>query len=81
MPVSVIAGSATFTELVFWGTVTLLIGLSVGGWLTCVTMTLKLREKLTAGLPLSVTVTLIVAVPKSLAVGVKLSVPVALGLV
>ena len=50
------------------------IALIVGGWLTAVTVTTKLCEKLVipplAVLPLSLTVTVIVAVPLVFAVGV-----------
>ena len=59
-----------------------MIGSSVGGWLTGVTVTVKVWENvLTPPLavpPLSFTVTVIVAVPLVLATGVKVSVPVVL---
>ena len=61
------------------------IGSSVGAWLTGVTVTMKVWViVLTPPLavpPLSITVTVIVAVPLALATGVKVSVPVVLGLV
>ena len=80
-----IDGSGTLTAVVFSGTVTELIGSSVGAWLTGVTRTVKERENVPTLAPpvgpLSVTVMVIVAMPLMLAVGVKLSVPVALGLV
>ena len=57
----------------------------MGGWLTCVTVTVKVWMALLAP-PLAVlppleTVTVIVAVPLASATGVKVSVPVAFGLV
>ena len=62
-----------------------MIALSVGGWLTGVTLTMKLCRVVfwppLAVPPLSVTRTVILAVPEALAAGVKTSVPVALGLV
>ena len=60
------------------------IWLSVGGWLTGVTVTVKACEKLLTLAPpvgpLSVTVTVIMAVPLALATGIKESVPVVLGM-
>ena len=78
MPVSVTA-SRRRPPPVFSGTVTLLIGSSVGGWLTGVTIHREgAREAIALPVPLLVTVTVIVAVPLALAAGVKLSVPVEL---
>ena len=63
----------------------LAIELSVGAWLTGVTVTVKVWVTVLmpplAVPPLSVTVTVIVAVPLALATGVKVSVPVLSGLV
>src|SRR4051812_44467384 len=65
----------------FSRTVTSEIGSIVGTWLTGRTVTLNVREKVftppLAVSPLSVTVTVIVAVPLALVTGAKSSVPVA----
>ena len=58
------------------------IGLSVGGWSTGVTVTVKLCETVVVPPvtvpPVSVTVTVIVAVPLAKAAGVKVNTPVGL---
>ena len=59
----------------------LVIPLSVGAWLTGVTVTVNDCETVLLLPPLSVTVTVIVAVPLTLATGVMESEPVVLGLV
>ena len=62
-----------------------MIALKVGVWLTATTLTTKVWNVVfwppLAVPPLSVTITVIVAVPVWLATGVKISVPVVLGLV
>ena len=61
--------------------VTLARALSVGGWLTGLTVTAKVREIMLLLVPPSLTVTVMVAEPKPLATGVKVMEPVVLGLV
>ena len=61
--------------------VTLASGASVGAWLTGLTVTAKVWETTLLLVPLSLTVTVMVAEPKPLAVGAKVIEPVALGLV
>ena len=56
-------------------------GLSVGGWLTGLTVTVKALETMLLLAPPSLTVTVIVAEPKPLTAGVKVIEPVAAGLV
>ena len=53
----------------------------VGGWLTWLTVTVKVRETTLLLVPPSLTVTVIVAVPNAKATGVNLIEPVVLGLV
>ena len=78
MPVRLIVCGGAFSSSV----IGLAIWFSVGGWLTGVTVTVKACEKLLTLAPpvgpLSVTVTVIVAVPLALATGMKESVPVVL---
>ena len=57
------------------------IASSVGGWLTGLTVTVKARLTMLLLAPPSLTVTVMVVEPKALAAGVKLSVPMAAGLV
>ena len=61
--------------------VTLASVLSVGAWLTGLTVTVKVCETTLLLVPPSVTVTVIVAEPNARATGVNLIEPVALGLV
>ena len=78
---------STVCGCVFSGIVVELLasGPSVGAWLTGRTVTVKVCEKVftppLAVPPLSVTVTVIVAVPLMSAAGSKVSEPVVLGLV
>src|ERR1035437_7870796 len=53
---------------------------SVGGWLTGLTVTVKVRETTLLPVPPSLTVAVIVAVPNAKATGVNLIEPVVLGL-
>ena len=62
-------------------TVTLASALSVGAWLTGLTVIVKARETMLLLAPPSLTVTVIVAEPKAKAAGVKVIEPVVLGLV
>src|ERR1039458_3565053 len=55
--------------------------LSVGAWLTGLTVTAKVRVMMLLMVPPSLTVTLMVAEPKPLATGAKVMEPVVLGLV
>lgn len=61
--------------------VRLFIGSSVGGSLIGLIVTLKVRVVILLDAPPSFTLTVIVAVPKAFATGVKLRLPVAFGLV
>ena len=63
------------------GIVTLLIAASVGGMLARFTLTVKLRTTVLLTACPSSTVTVIVALPLPFAAGVKVKLPVALGLV
>ena len=53
----------------------------MGGWLTGLTVTVKVRETMLLLVPPSLTVTVMVAEPKASLAGVKVIEPVVLGLV
>ena len=71
----------TVCKLAFSLRVTLASALSVGAWLTGLTVTVKVRETTLLLAPPSLTVTVIVAEPKVEAAGVKVIEPVVSGLV
>ena len=77
----VIPERLTVWRLAFSLMVTLASALSVGGWLTGLTVTVKVRETTLLLAPPSLTVTVMVAEPKPKVTGVKVIEPVALGLV